>query len=46
MGQVLCEYDLGLDGAVMGVTRSIDFDPYDEPCGLCLGGSGRLVAGV
>jgi hypothetical protein len=31
MGQVLCEYDFGLDGAVKGVTRSIDFDPYEEP---------------
>jgi hypothetical protein len=28
MGIVLLEYDLGLDGAVNGVTRSIDFEPY------------------
>jgi hypothetical protein len=42
----LCEYCLGLDGVVNGVTRSIVFEPYDEPCGLCLGGSGRVVAGV
>ena len=45
IGDVLCEYDLGLDGAVTGVTRSIDLDPYDELCGY-LGGNGRLVAGV
>ena len=48
----LCEYDLGLDlgleGAVRGVTRSIDLAlaPYDPLCdGFVLGGSGR-VAGV
>jgi hypothetical protein len=46
MGDVLCEYDLGLEGAVNGVTRSIDLDPYDEPCGLFLGGRGRVIAGV
>jgi len=46
IGDVLCEYDFGLEGAVTGVTRSIDFEPYDELCGLYLGGSGRAVAGV
>lgn len=28
------------------MTRSIDFDPYDELCGLVLGGNGRVFAGV
>lgn len=42
----LCKYCLGLDGVVNGVTRSIVFELYDELCGLCLGGSGRVVAGV
>ncbi len=40
-GGALCQYCLGLEGPVKGVTRSIDFDAYDEPC--VLGGSGRLV---
>lgn len=44
----LCEYDLGLEGAVTGVTRSIDFPPPYDPLrdGLVLGGRGRVVAGV
>lgn len=52
-GDDLCEYDFlglelfGLDGAVTGVTRSIDLAPYEELCdGLVLGGRGRVVAGV
>jgi hypothetical protein len=45
MGTVFFEY-LGLDGAVKGVTRSIDFELY-ECAVLCRGGSGRmLLAGV
>jgi len=42
-GGALCQYCLGLDGPVKGVTRSIDFDAYDEPC--VLGGRGRLLEG-
>jgi hypothetical protein len=42
-GGALCQYCLGLEGPVMGVTRSIDFDAYDEPC--VLGGRGRLLEG-
>lgn len=39
-------YCFGLDGAVRGVTRSIDLVPYDEPLGV-LDGRGRvLTAGV
>jgi hypothetical protein len=45
IGEVLCEYNFGLEGAVNGVTRLIDLEPYEELCG-CLGGSGREVAGV
>lgn len=42
IGGALKPYEyLGLDALVMGVTRSIDFDAYDEPC--VLGGSGRLL---
>jgi hypothetical protein len=43
-GAALKPYEgFGLDAAVMGVTRSIDLDAYDEPC--VLGGSGRLLEG-
>lgn len=43
-GGALKPYEyLGLDGPVMGVTRSIDLDAYEEPC--VLGGSGRLLEG-
>lgn len=42
-GGALCQYCLGLDAPVIGVTRSIDLDAYDEPC--VLGGSGRLLEG-
>lgn len=41
-GGALCQYCLGLEGPVMGVTRSIDFDAY-EPC--VLGGRGRWLEG-
>jgi hypothetical protein len=40
----LLEYAFGLDD-VRGVTRSIDFEAYEVPWGLVLGGRGRL-AGV
>jgi hypothetical protein len=41
-GTALSPYEgFGLDAAVIGVTRSIDFDAYDEPC--VLGGSGLLL---
>ena len=46
IGGVLCEYCFGLDEVVNGITRSIDFDPYDELYGLFLGGSGLVVDGV
>jgi hypothetical protein len=43
----LYEKPLGLDGAVRGVTRSMDFAPYDVLwTGLVLGGRGRIEAGV
>lgn len=41
-GGALCQYCLGLEGPVIGVTRSMDFDAYD-PC--VLGGRGRLLEG-
>lgn len=46
IGDVLCEYCFELDVAVNGVTRSIDLAPYEELCGLVLGGSGREVEGA
>lgn len=39
-GGALCQYCLGLEGPVKGVTRSIDLDAY-EPC--VRGGRGRLL---
>jgi len=46
IGGVLCEYCFGLEGAVKGVTRSIDLWPYDELWGFVLEGNGLDVAGV